>query len=156
VSRFTLEARLIGSTDLDQSDRFQDGKLTIDDTTMTEGNTAFLNLAVGIGTYTKVPVPLGMTNIGWLQIETDAPILVRLNTPDGTAGTEIPVSALFTPTLSQSNPAPSPNVIPSVQKGVFTLRSGIAADGNSVLLTSVWVKNPGVTAAKVKVTYGGE
>lgn len=154
--RIVLDNRTVISNDIDQLDEVLNSHYTCDDTEQSEANVNTIRLASGGSLYVQVPLPAGWTRIGYLLIETDAPITVRLNTVDGTSGTEIPVSPIITPALSQTNVAPSPSVTASVQKGRWELRSGVNADGNSVSLTSVWLKNLGVTAAIVKVVMVGE
>ncbi len=154
--RVVKQIRTVLSTDIDQNDILINGLQTIDDTSPVDQSVVVIKLpAVGVS-YIEVPKPPTMTSITYLTIETDAPILCRLNTADGTSGTEIPISPLLTPALSQVNPVPSPQVTPSVQKGVWDMRAGGSTDANTVLLTRVWLKNPGVSPATIKVTMIGE
>lgn len=146
VSRF----RMILSSDLDQLEKITDTTLNLDDTTATKALMQHLTLTAG-GAYVTVTLPSGMSRISFLHVESDAPILVRLN-----GAGDIPVTALATPALSIGNPVAGPSVLPTVQKGMLVLRSGVSNDGNTVYLTSVEVRCPGSTAAAVKVTIAGE
>ena len=155
--RLTTKTTYVLSNDLDQNDLIVGPtSTTVDDTNPIAEGGVVIKLAGGASVYTAVPLPSPMTHVGHLMIETDAPILVRLNTVDGTTGTEIPVTPILTPALSQACPAPSPQVTPSVQLGQLMIRGGLTADGISVFITSVWVKNTGVTPATVRVRMVGE
>lgn len=156
MTRIVLDYRRTISEDIEQLNQIEDSHYTMDDTEQDDAVVAIVKPPASGVVYQQVPFPPGWTRIGYLSIETDAPISIRLNTVDGTTGTEIPISPVITPALSQSNFAPAPNVTASVQKGRLEIRAGVTADGNPVSLTSVWVKNPGVTAAKVLVVMVGE
>ena len=153
--RLVTQVRFILSDDFDQLDRLADFKNSIDDSSPVAQGSVFIQLQV-TGSYAVVPLPGGMTHIGTLYIDTDGPILCRLNTVDGTTGTEIPITPLVTPCISAAEPAPSPQVTASIQRGDFKIRAGLSADGNTVLLTSLWLKNPGIAPANVKVYFVGE
>lgn len=83
----------------------------------------------------------------WLYIESDQNVTVRLNSLDGTSGTEIPITPIV-----QTVPAPTPGQVLPPQNGGFFLRGLLGA-------FDVWVKNQstGLTAAPANVTvaYAG-
>lgn len=155
--RLTTKTTYVLSNDLDQSDLITGPtSQTVDDTNPTEQGAVVVKLNGGAVTYTQIALPAGMTHVGHLMIETDSPILVRLNTADGLSGTEIPVTPILTPAISQPNPAPSPQVSPSVQPGQLMIRAGLSVDGITTFITTVWIKNPYTTAATVRVRMVGE
>lgn len=155
AARIQTTITTIGSLDQDQRDIFTSGKTVVDDTEQTMGDTAHVKLPVSTA-YVEIVKPAGMTRIGFLQIETDNLISVRLNSTDGLSGTEIPVTPVVVPPLSITIPAPGPSAIPFVQKGVMVLRAGVNIDGNPVTLTRVWIRNQASQAASIKVIFGGE
>lgn len=151
MARIVSKVRTIVSTDLDQIDRCGESNLpALDDTSQSRGETVFTILTAG-GAYVTIAPPSGISRIGFLHIDTDAPILVRLN---GVG--DIPLSPLISPALAPGSPSPGPTIVPSVQKGIMSLRSGVSADGNTVSLVSVELRSPGSTAATVKVIFAGE
>jgi hypothetical protein len=154
--RLVVRTRTILSLDLDQDQRLIDREQTFDDTSVVDQGPGVVKLPSSMSGYVELVKPTSMTRITFLGVYTDAPILMRLNSVDGTTGTEIPITPILTPALSQANPAPSPQTTPSVQKGPFIVRGGGSADGNSVSITSVWLRNVGVTPATVNIEMLGE
>lgn len=136
------------SEDDDQTDQDKDSTEVLDDSTQSKISQAKTILVPGAD-YVTVPLPMGAARVGFLQIETDAPILCRLN-----GAGEFPIAPLIDPPISNILNGPN-GLLPNVQKGILTLRSGILGDGITVSLTSVEVKCPGYAAA-VRVTMVGE
>lgn len=112
------------------------------------------SLAAGSGKTVVVPADLTYHRVSldgvtpsWLYIETDQNITVRLNSLDGTSGTEIPLTPIV-----QTVPAPTPGQTLPPQNAGFMLRGLLGA-------FDVWVKNQstGGTAlpANVTVAYAG-
>lgn len=159
MARIVLDERPVISQDLSQIDQVFNTHYTLDDTEMNDALAVVVVLAAGASYVAAVGaagLPPGWTRIGYLRIESDAPITYRLNTVDGTTGTEIPVTPVISPALSQSTVAPSPAVTASVQRGKAEHRFGVSADSPAVSVTSVWLKNNGVTNATIKVVMAGE
>lgn len=156
MARIVLDYRRVVSLDIDQQEEIENSHYTMDNTELEDAVVAIVKPPAAGVVYQQIPFPPGWTRIGYLSVETDAPISIRLNTVDGTSGTEIPLSPVITPALSQTNFAPAPNATASVQKGRLEIGSGGSQSGNPISLTSLWVKNPGVTAATIKVVMVGE
>lgn len=83
----------------------------------------------------------------WLRIETDTNITIRLNSTDGTSGTEIPVQP-----IPQTVASPTTGQLLPPQNGPFVMHGLLGAG------LDLWVKNQSTNpaiAALVKVAFAG-